>query len=247
MRFEMETCDHIGPRMIERRLLMHEPPPSVSLALVLCVAGVAFLPGAITAAASGQPYTGDPREIRELRQIDQGLADQTPLSASTRVVPLDLRQPVGFDQLFQLTGPGGRLETRGLPLSSGLFFRFSGALTATFPRSVYSETPAGLQPMIPPGTVFSIGQKPLWGPGPRVVAGTPRTTASERARLATPAASVARPARAASAGSPVPGARGKPDGADTLPRETREIESLWTSEAYRRRLIERLLLIVAPE
>lgn len=226
---------------------MHAPTHSPVLALVRRGVAVAFPLIATIVAANAQPYTGDPRQTTTLREIDQGLADQTPLSASARVVPIDLRQPTGFDQLFQLAGPGGRLETRGTVPTNGMFFRFSGGLTATFSRSVYAETAGGLQPLIPPGTVFSIGQKPAWGPGPRVAEVTPRMNASGGGSPATPAQGVARSARVPSSGASSTASGRKTDAVRTPAREAREPESLWTSEAYRRRLIERLIMITGPD
>lgn len=215
----------------------------------LFVCGLHAVALSLLAHAQPSPYTSDPRQTTTYRQIDQGLADQSPLSASARVVPLDLRQPVGFDQLFQLTGPGGRLETRGVPNrmdgGNGLFFRFSGGLVATFPRSVYAETPAGLQPLIPPGAVFSIGQKPAWGPGPHV-ASLPSRPSAIVGQPKAPIPGASRPARASSTAAPAPSPRLAAGADRAATRDPREPESLWTNEAYRRKLIERLLMLVAP-
>lgn len=200
--------------------------------------------------AQPSPYTTDPRQSATYRPIDQGLADQTPLSAASRVVPLDLRQPMGFDQLFRLTGPGERLETRTGSGSSvgggGLFFRFSGGLVASFPRSVYADAPGGLVPLIPPGTVFSIGQKAAWGPGLVPPLSLTRALASPAQRFSAQASAtgVARSARdttptVTTTSSMTPNVR-----RDTTPHApAREAESLWSSEAYRRRLVERLLAL----
>lgn len=209
-----------------------------------------LLLGVTAGDARPQPLTGDPRQTSAYRQVDQGHADQTPLSASSRVVPMDLRQPLGFDQLFQLTGPGGRLETRGMAGrtdgTSGLYFRFSGGLVASFPRSVYAETPAGLQALIPPGTVFSIGQAGAWGPGARKMDLPPRANASSGGLAHAAASGATRSARAASTSSTSPLPRRDTDASRTPFRDAGESGSLWTSEAYRRRLIERLLLLANP-
>ncbi len=200
--------------------------------------------------AQTSSYTADPRQSATYRAIDQGLADQTPLSAASRVVPLDLRQPVGFDRLFRLTGPGDRLETRtGDGRSAGgngLFFRFSGGLIASFPRSVYADTPGGLRPLIPPGTTFSIGQKAAWGPGslPPLPFSRARAQPTQRLSAQASANGMSRPARdSTSNASPTPSTTPNARGATTPREPAREIESLWSGEAYRRRVIERLLSI----
>ncbi len=96
--------------------------------------------------ASAQAQQSDPRA---LRPVEQGVADTGPLSASRRVVPLDLRVPSGFDRVYKF-GQG----------SSSKFARISGGLTAVFPRSNYAQGSSGVVAEIPPGTVFFVGRLP---------------------------------------------------------------------------------------
>jgi hypothetical protein len=87
----------------------------------------------------------------KLNPVDQGFADVGPLSASSRVVPLDLRVPSGFDRVYRLgsSRPGGER-----------FARMSGGVTAVFPRSQYVPTADGYASTTPAGTVFYIGRLP---------------------------------------------------------------------------------------
>lgn len=80
----------------------------------------------------------------EIRPIDAGTEDVS-VNSQSRLVPLvDQRQPIDFDQVFELTKPNGER----------VFIRRSGNLYAEFERSVYTSSG---NPDIPPGTVFRIG------------------------------------------------------------------------------------------
>lgn len=229
----------------------HTPTcPSKRRASTFGCAITAILLG-VTSRASAQfiyNSTEDPRHAAGLRAVDQGVADQNVLSASARSMPIDLRQPTGFDQLFHLTGPGGRLEARDSAPSNGLFFRFSGGLTASFPRSIYADAPGGLRPLIPPGTVFSIGQRPAWGPGFNPLAPRAQATPND-AKIKAPVAvahDVPRSARVASDSAALHTTSTRPRTPSqrrAVDKSVTEVESLWTSESSRRRLIERLLSI----
>ena len=111
---------------------------------------------------------------RTLQPVEQGLADLGPLSISTRMLPLDLRQPQGFERVYRVPG-----STRGLgalpsgPTSDDYYARVNGAITAVFPRSDYVVTKSGIHPAIPGGTVFYIGNSPLLA---QPVADAPRDT-----------------------------------------------------------------------
>ena len=110
------------------------------------------------AAALGQP--GLVPGLPGLKRIEAGLGDAGPLSVSQRLVPLDLRQPIGFEGVYQFERPAGwgRMET--------MYVRMNGGVAAVFPRSVYVPTKGGLVPEIPAGTVFSIGTPKFQTPAP---------------------------------------------------------------------------------
>lgn len=219
-------------------------------------AALLFPAGGIVALAHAQPssYNADPRQRSSLRLVDQGVEDQSLLSASTRRVPMDLRQPLGFDQLFQIMGPGGRLETHGISSTGDAsYVRISGGLTASFTRSTYAEIGGGLQLLIPPGTVFSIGQAQAWGPGGSLGALLrPHTNAANTSAPTAMARGVSRSARSvptaqinnASQGrtSNAPSSESRNHAGTTEPEQS---ESLWTNEPYRRRVLDRLFLFAA--
>lgn len=202
------------------------------------LAGLACLATAATVWAQNEPHvSGDPRlDANRAKAVDQGVADRNPLSASERVVPLDLRQPTGFERLFEITGPGGRLETRGT--GGGVFFRVSGALVATFPRSEYVGTPIGERAVIPAGTVFSIGGPRPWMPTEGATVRSTVGLGPERSAgaLGVPQSAIRSARRAASASE---AEAERP--ASEARREAAAPESLWTSEAHRRATLERLI------
>ncbi len=105
--------------------------------------------GAITVAVSGEAMA----QPAGARPIEQGVGDAGPLSAPGRVVPVDLRKPLGFERVYTL----GRVDAFK---DDEVFLRVSGGITAVFPRSVYEKTPEGTRPLIPPGTTFYIGELP---------------------------------------------------------------------------------------
>jgi hypothetical protein len=152
-----------------------------------------------------------------LERVEQGIGDLDPLRTGRRVGPVDLRQPLGFDAVYRL-GEADAFRPDERPL-----VRMSGALTAVFPRSVYAETPSGLVPRLPPGTVFHIG--PLPPPGQDAI--------RPRAGLARPADLSSRAVRPSEA----PGTRvesgiqvgpgPEPDG------DREEVRTIFGSEAYR--------------
>lgn len=94
---------------------------------------------ALSCSALAQPNV--PYEV-----VDPGNADASALADSLRLVPVDLRTPTGFDQVFRLpTVVGGEM-----------FARMDGGLTAVFPRSEYGFG----RPLIPAGTTWYIGALP---------------------------------------------------------------------------------------
>lgn len=80
-----------------------------------------------------------------LERVEEIWGDAGPLNESMRVLPLDLRSPVGFQGVYRVPG------------HDNLLTRMDGGLAAVFPRSVYAATASGVVPLIPPGTVFHVG------------------------------------------------------------------------------------------
>lgn len=81
-----------------------------------------------------------------LRLVDQGVADLGPQSASLRSVGsrVELRQDTGWERLYRDD-------------KTGAYYRFNGAVGASFPRSSYVQNRDGTFPEIPAGTVFHVG------------------------------------------------------------------------------------------
>ena len=88
------------------------------------------------------------------RPVEQGVGDVGPLSESTRVLPRDLRKPRGFDRVYEIS------RTTPLGTTEQTLIRIDGAVTAIFPRSVYTVGSAGWIAETPPGTIFHIGRLP---------------------------------------------------------------------------------------
>lgn len=87
--------------------------------------------------------------------VEPGKEDADPHALTMRRIELDLRKPVDFENLYQVS----KVDAfgRGQPM----FMRIDGGITAVFPRSVYRDTASGGAPVIPPGTVFWIGAPPV--------------------------------------------------------------------------------------
>lgn len=86
-----------------------------------------------------------PETTVELREIEQGFEDVSPLAASSEVTPIDLRKPFGFERVYEITDPRGRTR----------FIRIDNGIVAVFDRSDYIP---GLDvAFIPPNTRFHIG------------------------------------------------------------------------------------------
>jgi len=82
----------------------------------------------------------------QLRRVDDGVADRDALSVSFRDPRVSLGGPSGFREVFS---PSGRDD---------LFMRGSGAVYATFRRSVYTRSKENQTVIVVPGgTIFSIG------------------------------------------------------------------------------------------
>ncbi|MBL8763086.1 MAG: hypothetical protein JNM07_02310 [Phycisphaerae bacterium] len=89
-------------------------------------------------------------------RIDPGTQDLGPLSSSVRVLDTDLRLPSDFKQIYRIR----QYDALGRPVGADRFGRASGAVTAVFPRSVYTPTSRGLVTEIPAGTIWYIGDIP---------------------------------------------------------------------------------------
>lgn len=93
---------------------------------------------AAPAVAQQEPVVG-------LQPVEQTVADRGPLSTSLRWVQYGLREPYGFQQLYQL------------PIGEQNYVRRNAGLWAVFPRSLYITTRNGVSSSIPAGTVYYIG------------------------------------------------------------------------------------------
>lgn len=114
--------------------------------------------------ALAQSSAVDPRMTR----VDPGRQDTGPLATSSRVLPMDLRLPTDFEQVYQLqarTGERSRAE---------LFARRSGGITAVFPRSQYMQSGGGILAEVPAGTTYYLGKLP------ETITGSPLNTAERR-------------------------------------------------------------------
>jgi len=112
------------------------------IAAILCLIALAAPP----AADVGHRTTVQTSPIRpELEVVDQGVEDRGGFEKSLRVLPLDMRVPTGFQQVYRVPG------------REDLLMRGNGALYAVFPRSVYQRTPIGTIPIAPADVHFSIG------------------------------------------------------------------------------------------
>lgn len=100
---------------------------------------LALLPALACSAALAQPG---------LRTVEEGIDDASPLARSTRLVQRDLRKPIDFERVYELTSPDGKVS----------YVRIDGGLAAVFPQSVYNNR--GDAPY-PPGLVFHIGTEGL--------------------------------------------------------------------------------------
>lgn len=82
----------------------------------------------------------------ELIPVDAGVEDRGVLSSSLRLMPLETGQDQSFERLYRIAG------------SDDVYVRKSGGLHAIFKQSVYVNTIVGEVPIIPAGTVYSIGE-----------------------------------------------------------------------------------------
>ncbi|MBX3388818.1 MAG: hypothetical protein KF691_05125 [Phycisphaeraceae bacterium] len=84
-----------------------------------------------------------------LKPVEQGVADMGPLSGPGRVLSPGLRQPSGFDRVYEVEIDGKKY-----------FARQNGATVAVFPRSNYTSFRGMVMPTVPAGTTFYLGGLP---------------------------------------------------------------------------------------
>ena len=112
-----------------------------------------FLAAAIASAAGAQSPVAEPEiRYREMRReidrpVDQGFVDRSPIGTSLRRLPSDLSMGRSFDRLYQDS------------LDPQRFRRIQGGLSVVFPRSVYGADEQGTIAMVPPGSIFRIGDR----------------------------------------------------------------------------------------
>lgn len=87
----------------------------------------------------------------ELRPVEAGSVDSSPLAGEMRLIPIDMRLPTGFDQVYELPQQNG-----------SMFTRIDGGLRAVFPRSEYILGYSGVEASVPAGTTWIIGDTPAW-------------------------------------------------------------------------------------
>jgi len=95
----------------------------------------------------------------QLVPLEQGYEDRSAFDESLRVPRVDLSVPGGFKQVYQVPG------------RDDLLMRVNGGMYAVFPESYYRGVSGGAKPLIPPGTIFYIGEPPTNRP---VVPGQPK-------------------------------------------------------------------------
>lgn len=114
--------------------------------------------------ALGQSPTGtDPTplpagQLRGLTPVDAGRPDVSPFALSFRRLQIDLRRPLGFDQVYQIDPAPPLIGAMGRPTGPPRYARQSGALTAVFPRSEYRPTEDGVKVVVPADARFHIGR-----------------------------------------------------------------------------------------
>lgn len=105
--------------------------------------GALSLAAILAASIHAQPaYQQQPA----LKSVDPGVADMGPLATQGRETSKDIRQPSGFDRVYEIEMNGQKY-----------FARINGGMIAVFPRSTYN---ARGMPVVPPGTTFYIGKLP---------------------------------------------------------------------------------------
>lgn len=81
----------------------------------------------------------------QLRPVEPGTDDASPLSANLRNMNLSLASPSGFDQVYHVPG------------RDDLYMRVQGGVYAVFPRGLYGQSRGSTVAMVPANTVFFVG------------------------------------------------------------------------------------------
>lgn len=169
-----------------------------------------------------------------MRPVEQGVSDMGPLSGPGRVLSPGLRQPSGFDRVYEVEIDGKKY-----------FARQNGATVAVFPRSNYTTFRGVVMPTVPAGTTFYLGGLPA-NARPLSPEEMPPNWAGQPQNLATPAKSLDnRVNLSAAAGSARDQVSPQWGASPPSPQPTREQPrpvasnispssgSIWQSEAYR--------------
>jgi len=133
------------------------PPAPINPRLLAALATFSAMAAAI-AATHAAP--------KPLVPVEQNVADIGPLNTSLRMAPADLRIPLEFDRVYRVPGSSRGINVPASLAPSGRqdgsrLARISGAITAVFPSSDYTQTKKnGIVPVVPAGTVFYIGAMP---------------------------------------------------------------------------------------
>jgi hypothetical protein len=114
----------------------------IPVALV-AAAGCAGVARAQSAAGARGAFDG-------LERVEPGVSDMGPLGVEIRHPIHDMRMPLDFEALYRGVGANG----------TPWFARRDGGITAVFPRSWYVPTQYGEVSIIPPDTIFYIGDPP---------------------------------------------------------------------------------------
>lgn len=104
----------------------------------------AALVACASSCVSGQ-CVARPTYAADLIPVHQGCEDVSPLGRSLECPRTDFRAPADFERVYRS------------PQQDGRFYRIEGGLVASFPESIYVHGDNGRRPIVPPGTVFSIG------------------------------------------------------------------------------------------
>lgn len=127
-----------------------EPAPGATSA------APASAPGGVPAVAPVAAPIGDPMSGVRLVPVDPGTEDVSNLWSGGRQMPVDLRTPLDFDQVYRVEGDLSRLGVLGVGSRPDqvMYARASGGTIAIFPRSKYVPTREGMFPVIPENTTF---------------------------------------------------------------------------------------------
>jgi hypothetical protein len=171
---------------------------------------------------------GDPLADLRLVPIDPGTEDVSRLWEGGRQMPVELRKPLNFEQVYRVEGDLSRLGVLGVSPATGqaMYARASGGLVAIFPQSEYVATKQGRFPVVPANTTFLLGSIQT---SPNSPAGV-RTP--EMGQMNRTAASMAQRVDQRAFSRRIP---------DSAPPPRRERISIWNSEATRRLRLATLL------